>query len=281
MTAVQQDSAASARLARTGRADVTLTGLAALAATVSAVGALWWPSTLRGAAVTDGNLRGTALVVLVVAVPLLLAACRRAQQGSAMAVGVWLAALLYLAYQGVMFCFGTPMNRFFPAYVALLGLAGWAAAALLRRAPVPAPGWRSLPRDIPLVLGATAALNALAWLARALPVTWTGTPPASVTESGLQTSPVLVQDLALWLPLALVVAVLAWRGRPWAVWLAPVLILFYAVEALGVAADQWWGYRADSSHPAVAAIGATPVGLVVAAALAAYWWWTMRRLTSS
>jgi hypothetical protein len=252
---------------------VILTRLAAAAAVIAAAPSLLRPGLLRGTPVTDGDLRGTALVVLVVGVPLVLAAMPAARRCSNRAAGAWLAGLLYLAYQGVMFCFGTPMNRLFPAYVALLGLSGWAAVALVRAvdARLVAERLSPLPRAVPWVLGTMALLNGLAWLARAVPIAWTGKQPASVADSGLQTSPVLVQDLSLWLPLALVVAVLAWRSQPWGIVLAPVFVLFYAVESISVASDQWWGVSADPHHPAVASLAAVPVGICLAVGLGMLW----------
>jgi hypothetical protein len=60
---------------------------------------------------------------------------------------------------------------------------------------------------------------------------------------------VIVQDLAVWLP---VMAWLAWgvsRARPPAVSLAAAGLVFWVVEFLGVAVDQWWGHVADpDSH---------------------------------
>ena len=261
------------------RAAEILSALAALAATVAAACSLLRPALLRGVAVTDGNLRGTALVVLAVGVPLVLAAAYRSHRGSPVAVVAWLAGLTYLGYQGVLFCFGTPMNRLFPAYVALLGLAGWATVALVHAIDVDALAARLGPvsRSVPVTLGMIAALNTVAWLARALPVAWTGDPPDSVTDSGLDTSPVLVQDLTLWLPLAAVAALLAWRGSPWGTLLASAMLLFYAVEGLSVASDQWWGVRADDTRPAVAALETVPVGIVLAVALGGLWLWALTR----
>jgi hypothetical protein len=263
---------------RTGAA-VGLTGALAVAAAVSAGVSLLRPSVLRGVAVTDGNLRGTALVVLAVGVPLLLEGARRARRGSVPGLVLWLAAAMYLTYQAVLFCFATPMNRLFPAYVAMLSLAMATAVSLARAVDVEAVAPRLVRgrRVVPLVLGVSATLNALAWLGRALPIVWTGRPPAAVTDSGLATSPVLVQDLAFWLPLSLLVAVLALRGHPWGAVLSSALVSFYAVEALGVASDQWWGVRADPDHPAVASLAAVPTGIALALALAAVMAWSLRR----
>jgi hypothetical protein len=255
--------------------------LAVAAAVVGAGLSLLRPRLLHGAAVLDGNLRGTALVVLAVGVPLVLTALVLAHRAAACAEVVWLGALMFLAYQGVMFCFGTPMNRLFPVYVAMLGLATWSAAALLASVDPQTLGLRLGPpgRLVTWLVGGSAALNALAWLARAVPIAWTGEQPDAVAQSGLDVSPVLVQDLTFWLPLALVAAVLAGRGSTWT-WVAlPAMLLFYATEGLAVASDQWWGVRADDSVPAVASMTAVPGGLALALVMSVAWWRWSRRVS--
>lgn len=279
-TATARSGARTDSTSDTPRLAGRLTGLAAVFAVVGAGGSLLRPDLLHGTPATDGNLRGTALVVLVVGVPLVLASARRAGRGSAVATVAWLAGLAFLVYQGVLFCFATPMNRLFPAYVAMLGLAAWAAVTLLVAIDLDRTALLLGPRTrlVPALVGGLATLNALAWLARAVPIAWTGQQPDSVSLSGLDTSPVLVQDLAFWLPLSIVAAVLAWRGRAWASTVAPALLLFYCLEGVSVASDQWWGVRADDDVPAVASTAAVPAGLALAVVLGAAWvWWAHRR----
>jgi hypothetical protein len=255
-----------------------LTWLAAAAAVVAAAPSLVAPGLLRGEPVMDGNLRGTALVVLLV-VPLLLRCAQRAGTSSRAVVG-WLGTLAYLLYQGVMFAFATPMNRLFLAYVALLGTAGWALAVLARRVDVAevtrrlGPGFPA--RPLAGVIGTVAVLNVLAWLAQAAPIAWTGEQPVAVVDSGLPTGVTWVQDLAFWLPAALALAVLTWRGAATAPWLAGFGWL-WTLEAVSVASDQWWGTRADSSHPALASYPAAVGAFLAAAAMAAVTAWALRR----
>lgn len=260
-----------------------LTWAAGLSSALAA-GATWLaPDALRGEPVMVGCLRGTALVVLLV-VPLLLAASTRQGPGPR-ALTLWVATLAYLLYQAVMFCFATPMNRFFLAYVAMLATTLWALAVLVlgvdRQALTAALSPQFPLRTLAGVVGTAAFLNVVAWLAQAAPVSWSGDTPAVVVQSGLPTSVTWVQDLTVWLPTALVLAVLGLRGRrSTGAWLL-ALTWFYALEAFGVASDQWWGARADATHPALASTAAAGGALVVAVLLAGLASWATRRTGSS
>jgi hypothetical protein len=87
----------------------------------------------------------------------------------------------------------------------------------------------------------------------------------------MTTNPVYVQDLAFWLPLAIVAADALWRRRVWAYLVVGGLLTFWVIEAIGVATDQWFGHRADLTST-VASAAAVPgfaalavVGIVVLA----------------
>ena len=82
----------------------------ATAAAASAGFSFLLPSVLAGAAVGNGNLRGTALVVLLLGVPTLLTAMVATGRGSTRWLVGWLGTLGYLLYQAVLFCFATPLN---------------------------------------------------------------------------------------------------------------------------------------------------------------------------
>jgi hypothetical protein len=77
----------------------------ALAVTVALAAGLTvaFPSLLRGVAVSNGNLRGTAVVLLACGQPVLVVAMIGTARGSARAFVVWLGALGYLIYQAVLF----------------------------------------------------------------------------------------------------------------------------------------------------------------------------------
>ena len=128
---------------------------------------------LSGAEVANGNLRGTALVVLLVGVPTLLTAMVGTARGSPRWLVLWLGTLGYVLYQAVPFCFGTPLNGLFLCYVAYLGLGVWSIVALF-----PAVDQRvfgssvsvGMPaRSIAAFAFAIAAVNAAVWLAAIVP----------------------------------------------------------------------------------------------------------------
>jgi hypothetical protein len=223
------------------------------------------PGALRGPAVMNGSGRGTALVMLVVGLPLLVTSGIAARRGSLRAELVRTGATAYLLYNAVLLVFGTPFNRLFLLYVVLLGLAVWTLADATvhvwqRTAgpPIAVPRWAAG------YLAVVVVLNALAWLARVVPAVATGHPADLLDGTGLPTNPVIAQDLAFWLPVMGWLAIGAWRGDAPRVALAAAGAVFWVVEGLGVAVDQWWGHAADPGSPVVSA-AAVPMFLVLAA----------------
>ncbi len=254
---------------RTGsRAPLILSGALAIAALAAATPALFFPDLLAGEDVIKGNLRGTALVMLALGVPLLLVAMLRTVHNSARWLVVWLGAAAYLTYQGVMFLFATPFNSLFLAYVALLGLGIWTLVVLLHDIQLRGFEARTdlhMPyRFIGSVLIVLATLNAAAWLVRILPTIGSDDPASVLDGSGLLTSPGWVQDLAFWIPASIFAGILAWRRRPRGLVLTGALLAFFTVEAISVAVDQWWGVRADDTQPDWASMAAVPLFLVLA-----------------
>jgi len=215
---------------------------------VAAVATLLVPDLLSGPAVMNGSAKGTALVALVVAVPLLAISTWRAGIGSLRALAVAAGTAAYLLYNGVMFVFATPFNQAFLLYVAMLGLAVCTLTALCLTL------WgrvgelaTDVPRWVPAYIWLVVVLNATAWLARVLPAMVAEDPTAWLAGTGLTTVPTIVQDLAFWLPAMTWLGWGVWRARPPAVALAGAGLVFWVVESLGVAVDQWWGHQADPS----------------------------------
>ena len=249
---------------------MVLTAALAVAAEAASVPSALDPDLLSGQPVIVGNLRGTALVVAVVGVPVLIvSAWLAARRGRLVPLVVWFGTAAYLVYQGVMLCFATPMNALFLLYVATLGLAIWTVITLWPLVHVAGTtGAGDVDRQVPYrlvasFLGVAALLNELVWLLRVSPVMRTGEIPPAVVDSGLTTNPVLVQDLAFWLPAALVVSVATWRRSSTAVLVAGSYLTFWVLEGITVASDQYWGARADASHPELASFDAVPGALVV------------------
>lgn len=256
---------------RPGRVAYVLSAGLAFAATAAAALTVSFPSLITGVEAARGNLRGTAVVMLVVGLPVLVAAMLLTARGSARALVVWLGTLAYLAYQAVLFCFATPLNNLFLIYIAYLGLALWSVVLLLRAIDLRGFGARIAPqmpaRSIAAVALTVAVLNAAAWLAKIIPVIFSDHPASLVHSSGLLTNPVFVQDLAIWLPLLAAAAVASWRRKPWGLLVTGAMLAMFVLESIGISVDQWFGSRADPASD-LASASMTPVFAVVAAVVA-------------
>lgn len=234
-------------------AEAVLTALLGAASAATAVGSLI-PGALEGTAAMNGSARGTALVVLVVALPMLVVSSVRASSGSLRARAVWVGTVAYLAYNAVMFCFATPFNHLFLVYVAMLGTAFWSLVILVLHTSTGAiDGHRVPARAVAAYLWFVVTLNATAWLSTTLPASLGGLPPEFLDGTGLTTNPVFVQDLAVWLPAMAWMGYAVWARRAEGYFLASAGLVFWLVEAVGVAVDQWWGHLADPDSPVVSA----------------------------
>jgi hypothetical protein len=259
---------AGAGAGATDLAPPVLVGLSALLAVVAVVvggGTLFLPDVLSGTAVMNGSARGTAAVVLLVAVPLLAGSVVLASRGSLRACAVWVGVVAYLAYNAVMFCFATPFNPLFPAYVTMLALSIACLAGLvghtLGAAPAD-PGGAA--RWVAGFMVTVVVLNTALWLSDVVPALFSEQPTAMLEGTGLTTNPVYVQDLGFWLPAMLVVAIgLARDPRRYLV-LATGGLVFWVVEAVGVGVDQWVGGNADPGST-VASAALAPGFFVLAA----------------
>lgn len=235
-----------------------------MAALAVAVATLAVPGALRGPDAMNGSAQGTALVMLLVGLPAYVVSAIWARAGSYCAEVVLTGVTAYLLYNAVMFAFATPVNRFFLLYVALLGLALFALVHEVLEVWHRADRVRALPPHwVAGYVLAVAALNALAWLAQVVPATLGDSPGSLLDGTGLTTNPVYVQDLAFWLPAMAWLGIGMWRGHGPRAALATAGLVMWVVEAIGVAADQWWAHAADPTSP-VASAAAVPLFLAVA-----------------
>ena len=248
-------------------------------ATAAAAGTFFVPGVLRGAAVMNGSARGTALVLLVVGLPTLIAAMYWATRGSLRAQVLWLGVVGYLIYNSVMFVIATPLNQLYLLYEAMLGLSIWAAVLVIHNLDVGSFrerfSLRFPVRGIATYALAITAMNAVVWLAGAVPaVLSTGSPAAVLSGTGLTTVPTYDQDLAFWLPLTAVGAIWLWRGRSWGYLIVGAVLTTWVIEGIGVAADQWFGHAADPSST-VAGLVMVPVflGLAVIGLVPAFFYY--------
>jgi hypothetical protein len=210
---------------------------------------------LTGPAAMIGSAKGTAIVLLLATTPVTAVAMTLAARGSARAVVVWLGGLGTILYNAQMFVYGTPLNSLFLLYVAALGLSVWSIVWLTRSNTIGVvAGWVDdwMPvRPIAVYVWAVAAVNALAWLRVLVPALLSADPTIVLAGTGLTTNPVYVQDLAFWLPLAMVAGVWLWRRRPAGYVIVGALLAMWVLESISVAVDQWFGYRGDPSSTVV------------------------------
>jgi hypothetical protein len=222
--------------------------LAVVAAAASAT--MWlWPDLLTGAPAMDGSARGTALVVLVAGVPLLVWSMWATSRGSARAVFVWAGSVAFLLYQSVLYALATPFNPLFLLYEAMLALGIWSAVTLISQV-----GVRRLPelfderapvRSMAGFLWVAVSLNAAAWLAVVVPALSDTESPAFLVGTGLTTNPIYVQDLAVWLPMMAVAAWWLWHRDGRGLLLGGAMLIAWVLEPLTIAVDQWVGVAAD------------------------------------
>jgi hypothetical protein len=232
---------------------------------VAAVPTFFVDGILNGTPVMNGSARGTALSMFALALPVLAVGLITSTRGSIRGRAALIGALAYLTYNATLLVYATPFNQLFLAYVALLGLSLWSlVSALLDPRPIMAPSSRVVPaRGIAAFILTVVALNALAWLRFVVPDP-NQDPPGFLDGTGLTTNPIYVQDLAVWLPALAIVAVLLWQRRPSGVFLAGAALVFWVIEAIGVAVDQWFGHRADPASD-VATLGGVVLFVVLAA----------------
>jgi hypothetical protein len=234
----------------------------AICAVIACLAMLLDSGVLRGPAAMNGSARGTALTLLVTAVPLLLVSVVAARLGSSLAMLTWLGALGMLAYNALMFLFATPFNRLFLLYVACLALSVWSLGSLLLTIDVDDLEARFSPmaarRGVAAYIWVVVAFNALAWLGKIVPGLLKDGSPDFLRGTGMTTNIVYVQDLALWLPLMAVIAAWLWHERRWGPVLATAGLVMWVLESISVAIDQAYGAAADPSSP-VASATLTPV----------------------
>lgn len=243
---------------------LALIGAAGMAATIFVAGVL------RGLPAMNGSARGTALVLLVITFPVLVVAMLlAARAGSVAAVVAWIGALAHLLYNSVLFLFATPFNSLFLLYLAMFSLALFSVVTVVRQVNVEDLRARfssRLPvRAIAGYILLIVALNAVAWLRGIIPGLFTSGSPSFLDGTGLTTSPIYIQDLAFWLPLMTLAAVWLWRRNGWGYLVAGSMLVMWTIEGVTVATDQWMGYAADPSSPAIA-VFMVPVFLVLAVA---------------
>jgi hypothetical protein len=240
-----------------GRAPVVLSLAAAVVALAASVASLAWPHLLRGPAAMNGSLEGTALVLVVVTLPVLLASMWLVEQGATLALLGWLGALASIAYQGVLFAYATPFNPLFFLYVGTLACGLWGLVVMAARTPVDRLA-AAIGADPPRRLVAGWLLLNMAaflvlWLKATVPAVLSSDPPEFLVGTGMTTGVGQVLDLGFTLPVMVVAAVLLLQRRPIGSVLTGALLVMLTIETLSIGVDQWLGSAADPQSTVVSA----------------------------
>ncbi len=236
------------------------TALAAVAALTSGVSFLFWDVFHRDVPMTVGNMRGTALAMLVIAVPLLVGSMILSSRGSLRALFVWLGSLAYIAYNAVMFCFALQFNSFFLLFAALLGLSFWALVTRLSQFDLAAAaGGAGVPaRAVAVYMLICLVVFALTWLRDVIPATIGNVLPGSFEGTGLTQNPIYVVDFAFTFPLLATGAAWLWRRRASGYVIGGMMVVMLTIETASIAIDQAFGHLHDRS----ASLGAVPIMVV-------------------
>jgi hypothetical protein len=253
-----------------GRAPWVLSILLLAASAVASGTALAMPELLHGPAVMVGSARGTALVVLVLAIPILAGsmAMATARAGGLVAVVGWIAALVFITYQAWMFLFALPFNGLFLVYAAMLGFGFWGLVALLVGLPAERLAGAAGPRMPVRLLSGWMVASCVAfyalWLRNVVPALFDSEAPAFLDGTGMVTATNYVLDMALFLPFTIVAAVALWRRSAWGVVVGGAMLVVLVLESVAIGVDQWVGAAADPASP-VASASVTPMFLALAA----------------
>ena len=217
---------------------LVLSVLAAGLACVTSLGGILGPGTYeRETPAWAVQAIGQDCTNLLVAVILVWSAAL-VRRHSIRALYVWLGSLLYLIYAFAIYAFAVHFNRFFLAYVAVLGLSFYALVGTLAEldmreatAPLRDHPHRKGAGSLLIVIG---ALFGLLWLSEIVPHVLSNTTPSTLRETALWTNPVHVLDLAFLLPAMILVGVLLRRQHVWGLLLAVPLLVFAVTMGIGI-----------------------------------------------
>jgi len=177
------------------------------------------------------------IIDLVMVVPALMVAALLTFSNKKAASALWSGVLLYLVYTLAIYCFDVHFNSLFPVYCLLFGIVGYAFLySLLGIIQESIEPTGLVFKIIGLYFIVVSVLFYLLWLSEIIPAAWMNTVPQSLVEVGLPTNPVHVLDLAFVLPGIFVVGLLILKKRPIGITLAPVVLTFFILMDITIAA---------------------------------------------
>ena len=212
---------------------------------------------------TAGNARGTGVVILLVALPVLVISMILARRGSQRAQITWAGTLAYILYNSVLFAFATTFNPLFLSYVATLSLSVWSLVTLLTQMDIDSIrtdfAEKTPVRFFAGYLSVISLLFLVTWLKQIIPAMFDSASPDFLARTVMLTSPVHVLDLGFLLPLGFLGALWLWQKKSWGYLLAGLLLVMMTIETASIAVDQYFGHVHDPS----ASLDAVPLFAVL------------------
>lgn len=186
--------------------------LAALIVSTGIYGLLFKDAYIKETANWTAQVIAQDWVNLLLGVPVLLVSAFLAYRNSLRAYFVWLGTLVFIAYSYVIYAFNIHYNQMFYPYVAILGLSFYMLVFSLANLDFQKikdsfkAGWAG--RGLSNLLLTTGILFYLMWLSSVAAYLIKGTFPVDLNTAGLVTNPVHVLDMAIFLPSAIISAIL-------------------------------------------------------------------------
>ena len=178
------------------------------------------------------------LVNLLFVSPAMIVLALLALRGSSPAFVLWLGALLFTAYNYVIYTIGIPFGPLFLLWVGVLGLSIFAllggAACINRDELLVTYRSRRAARVSAWALIVVALMFGALWLSEDVPALLNGTTPQSLVDQGMITNPVHVLDLGFFLPAVLVIGALWLRRNLRAATAAPSFLVFLFLTGLPI-----------------------------------------------
>lgn len=251
------------------RAAKILSIIIAVLAALASAGGLTVPDLYRDNTWITSAWRGTDLVTLLVAVPLLVGGLALGSRGSRRAQLVWLGMLAYLVYGYAYYLFGAAFNRFFLIYVAIFALASLALVFAVVHLDVWAISGSFRRRTPVRVIAGYMLLIAVglggAWTAASFAFVVNGNVPAPIVASGHPTGIVFALDLSLLVPGFALGGVWLWKRQPRGYVLGAIMTIKGATYTLALASASVVAARAGVAGAAAEIplwLGLTAAGLV-------------------
>ena len=195
-----------------------VTWVLVILAMAASAGGLFVDGIYRDNAFVVTVLRGNDLVTLFFAMPLMAISYYFISQ-SLRARIVWQGSLLYLVYNYQFYLYGTAFNVFFLIYALLFIIAGCTLIFSMSRMDAAAFAWQfSAKTPTRLISGFMiffAGLLGFLWTMISLSFVFTGTIPATITQTGHPTAVVFATDLTILIPMMAIGGLLLWRKKPW------------------------------------------------------------------